>query len=94
MEETWQERASREIEARTIGRYTCGVRHEAMGRTSVAVTCSCGVRRTAYVWSWAGHGCLKCRGCGGLMDYRSDRVLRPYEKPKRVGDGLCGPVGS
>jgi hypothetical protein len=34
------------------------------GRNRCTVECICGHRNTAYLWSWAGKGALKCKGCG------------------------------
>lgn len=41
-----------------------------MGRSRCTVKCICGCSNTAYIWSWAGKGALKCKGCGRWIDRR------------------------
>lgn len=45
------------------------------GRTSLEVMCACGHKNQIFLWSWAGHGKAKCKGCGEWIDYRTLQVF-------------------
>jgi hypothetical protein len=41
------------------------------------VECVCGHRNRFFVWSWAGHGRARCRGCGKWIRYRTLEIFEP-----------------
>lgn len=44
------------------------------GRKQHKVKCTCGYNNWIYVWSWAGNGWYRCRGCGKRIGYRTLEV--------------------
>jgi len=48
--------------------------HPRIGRTLVSVLCPCGHLSLWYVWSWAGHGRMRCVGCNRWIYYRTLEV--------------------
>ena len=57
-----------------------GYEQAGTGRKRARVVCACGALNLVYVWSWAGHGKARCRGCNRWIIYGSLAVKEP-KKP-------------
>jgi len=60
--------------------------YPAMGKTIDAVRCPCGRLNHFYVWSWAGHGRARCKGCERWIDHSTLKV-RDVEDKDAAKDG-------
>jgi hypothetical protein len=54
------------------------------GRTRADVLCTCGARNLFFVWSWAGHGMLRCRACASWISYRTLEVFSSTTSPHQI----------
>jgi hypothetical protein len=59
---------------KVIGQAEAEFEHREHGKTSWFIRCCCGHLNMFYLWSWAGHGFAKCKGCGNRILYRTLEV--------------------
>jgi hypothetical protein len=53
-----------------------------VGKSIQVVDCPCGYNNHFFMWSWAGHGKAKCKGCGRWINYRTLEVRQSDEGAK------------
>jgi hypothetical protein len=57
------------------GEATTSFTYSRVGRTQHRVHCCCGQENLFYLWSWAGHGKAKCKGCSRWIAYWGREVF-------------------
>lgn len=55
-------------------------RYPEHGKNIDCIRCVCGTTNEFYLWSWAGHGVAKCKGCGSKIKYGTLDVIKVGER--------------
>lgn len=52
---------------------------QCVGRGTATVLCTCGYKNEFFIWSWAGHGKARCKGCMKWICRRTLEFVNPQK---------------